>query len=117
MPLPIDMDVHIPLVITEGLRRKGIDVLTSQEDGTSEMDDEALLDRATALGRFLFTQDQDFLRIASDRHGSGIPFLGIVVAHQQGASLGRIIDDIELIASCGELAEFSNQVTYLPLRA
>ena len=117
MPLPVYMDVHIPLVITEGLRRKGIDVLTSQEDGTAEMDDEALLDRAMLLGRLLFTQDQDFLRIASDRQGSGMPFLGILFAHQQGASLGRIIDDIELIASCGEWEEFSNRVTYLPLRA
>jgi hypothetical protein len=111
------MDVHIPVVITEGLRRKGIDVLTSQEDGTAEMDDEALLDRATALGRLLFTQDQDSLRIASDRQRSGVPFPGILFAHQQGASLGRIIDDIELIASCGEPEEFANQVTHLPLRA
>lgn len=117
MPLPLYMDVHIPLVITEGLRRKGIDVLTSQEDGTAERDDDALLDRATSLGRLLFTQDQDFLRIASDRQESGVPFLGILFAHQQGASLGRIIDDIELITSCGEPEDFANQVTYLPLRA
>jgi hypothetical protein len=32
MPLSIYMDVHIPLAITEGLRRRKIDVLTSQED-------------------------------------------------------------------------------------
>jgi hypothetical protein len=115
MPLAVYMDVHVPLVITEGLRRRGIDVLTSQEDGTAELDDGSLLDRATALGRLLLTQDQDFLRIASDRQGSGIRFVGILFAHQQGASLGRIIEDIELIATCGEPGEFSDRVTYLPL--
>lgn len=116
MPVSIYMDVHIPLLITEGLRRRHIDVLTSQDDGTTAMDDELLLDRVTALSRLLFTQDQDFLRIASDRQGAGIPFAGILFAHQQGASLGRIVDDIEVIAACGEAAELANRVTYLPLR-
>jgi len=52
------MDVHIPIAITEGLRRRSIDVLTSQEDGTAELDDEPLLTRATELGRLLFTQEK-----------------------------------------------------------
>ena len=115
MPLPIYMDVHIPIIVTESLRRKGIDVLTSQEDGTATMDDESLLDRATARGRLLFTQDQDFLRIASARQRAGIHFVGVLFAHQQGASLGSIVEDIELIAMCGEPEEFSGRVTYLPL--
>jgi predicted nuclease of predicted toxin-antitoxin system len=115
MPLAIYMDVHIPIAITEGLRRRTIDVLRSQEDGTTEMDDEPLLDRAAELGRLLFTQDEDFLRIAAERQQSGSPFVGILYAHQQGASLGRLIEDIELIANCGELEELSNRVTYLPL--
>jgi hypothetical protein len=33
------MDVHIPSAITEGLRRRGINVLTSQDDGTRESDE------------------------------------------------------------------------------
>ena len=55
------------------------------------MDDEALLDRATSPGRLLFTQDQDFLRIASDRQEAGTPFLGILFAHQQDR-MGSIDD-------------------------
>jgi hypothetical protein len=43
------MDVHVPSAITEGLRRRGIDVLTSQDDGTRQLNDEVLLVRATAL--------------------------------------------------------------------
>jgi len=45
------MDVHVPSTVTVGLRRRGVDVLTSQEDGTREADDVALLQRATDLGR------------------------------------------------------------------
>ena len=40
------MDHHIPRAITEGLRLRGIDVITAYEDSASDMDDSALLDRA-----------------------------------------------------------------------
>jgi predicted nuclease of predicted toxin-antitoxin system len=66
MPIPLYMDVHVPILITESLRRRGLDVLTSQDDGTAAHDDELLLERAFDLGRVLFTQDQDFLRIEAD---------------------------------------------------
>ena len=61
------MDVHIPYAITTQSRLRGIDVLTSQEDGTQELDDSKLLDRASALGKILVTQDDDLLREASAR--------------------------------------------------
>ena len=117
MPLSVYMDVHIPLAISDGLRRRHIDVLTSQEDGTSEYDDEPLLARATELGRLLFTQDEDFLRIAAHWQRSGNHFVGILYAHQQGTSLGRLVEDIELIATCAEPKELVDRVTYLPLSA
>ena len=59
------LDVHIPAAITEGLRLRGVDVLTAQEDGGRRLPDDKLLDRATALGRVLFTQDDDLLREAA----------------------------------------------------
>ncbi len=40
MPLTLYMDVHVPLAITDGLRRRNIDVTTSQEDHTTERDDD-----------------------------------------------------------------------------
>ena len=43
------MDVNVRWEITTGLRSRGVDVLTSQEDGTREFSDRALLDRAMAL--------------------------------------------------------------------
>jgi predicted nuclease of predicted toxin-antitoxin system len=53
--------------MTEGLRLREVDVLTAQEDGAATLDDPVLLDRAMALGRVVFTQDEDFLREAHRR--------------------------------------------------
>jgi predicted nuclease of predicted toxin-antitoxin system len=55
------MDEHVPRAISVGLRLRGVDVLTAQEDGLRNTPDADLLDRATALGRVIFTQDDDFL--------------------------------------------------------
>jgi hypothetical protein len=58
------MDHHVPSAVTAGLRQRGVDVVTSAEDGSDTLDDDALLDRATSLGRVLYSQDQDLLVIA-----------------------------------------------------
>ncbi len=70
------MDVHIPKAITDGLRLHGVDVLTAQEDGAARLPDSALLDRSTALGRVLFSQDKDLLREAVRRHNARETFAG-----------------------------------------
>ena len=110
------MDVHVPSAVTEGLRRRGVDVLTSQDDGTRQLDDSALLQRATDLGRVLFTQDDDLLAIASRWQQEGRQFAGVVYAHQLGPGIGSMIEDLELIAVCTAEDEVRNRVIYLPLR-
>ena len=67
MSVHLYMDVHVRRAVTAGLRLRGIDVLTAQEDGTGELPDPELLDRATELGCVLFTQDDDLLREAKRR--------------------------------------------------
>ena len=54
------MDQHVPLAVTNGLRLRGFDVLTAFADGTHELPDPELLDRAGVLERILFTRDDDF---------------------------------------------------------
>ena len=62
------MDQHIPRAITVGLRLRGIDVITAFEDNASEMNDSELLNRASELGRVLFSQDNDLLpKLPNDR--------------------------------------------------
>lgn len=110
------MDVHVPYSITHGLRLRGVDVITSQEDGTRELSDPKLLDRATELGRVLFTQDDDLLREANQRQQKGEAFAGVVYAHQLDLSIGECINDLELIAGASEPEEWIGQATFLPLK-
>jgi len=110
------MDEHVRSAVTEGLRMRGIDVLTAQEDGREGADDAEILDRATALGRIVFTQDDDYLREASRRQSVGEPFAGLIYAHQLGVSIRQCIEDIELYSKAGETQDISNQVVFLPLR-
>ena len=54
------MDEHIPRAITLGLRLRGIDILTVQEDAFSGKPDPELLDRAVYLKIALFTHFRPF---------------------------------------------------------
>jgi hypothetical protein len=109
------MDVHIPAAVTAGLRIRGIDVLTSQEDGTREQDDASLLRRATELERVLITQDDDLLAIAAEWQQEGHEFAGVIYSHQLGLGIGEFIEELELIASCSDDAELRNLLLFLPL--
>lgn len=71
MTVPLYMDVHVPLAIAEQLRRRGVDVLTASEDGTTTLPDEQLLERAAILGRVMFTQDIRFKALAEDWQRQG----------------------------------------------
>jgi hypothetical protein len=73
------MDEHVPKAVTEGLRRRGVDVVTVQELGLQAADDKRHLERAAAEGRVVFTQDADFLRL----HAVGVFHRGVVYASQQ----------------------------------
>jgi len=110
------MDVHVRAEVTEGLRQRGVDVLTAQEDGSRRPSHPALLDRATALGRVLFSRDDDLLAEATRRQTSGDRFGGVIYAHQLSVGVGRCVTDLELIAKASDPEEVANTVTYLPLR-
>ena len=115
MSLSIYMDVHVPFAITRGLRRRGIDVLTSQQDGTTEMPDDQLLDRAMQLGRMLFSRDQDLLVEAAHRLRIGKPFATVLFARQLDVSIGQCVMDLEIILKTGQPEEIIGQAIYLPL--
>lgn len=109
------MDVHVPAAITRGLLLRGVDLITSQLDGTTRLEDPKLLDRATQLGRVLFSQDEDLLAEATRRQRNGEHFGGVIYAHQLRVTIGRIVDDLELLAQAGTKEDFANRVEFLPL--
>jgi len=115
MSVKLYMDVHVRRAVTDGLRLRGVDVLTAQEDGAAEFEDSLLLERANELGRVLFSQDDDLLREANKRQQTGEAFAGVIYAHQLNITIGRCIDDLELIAKATESDEWLNNTVYLPL--
>ncbi len=84
MALAFYMDVHVPAAITEGLRRRGINVFTSQEDGTRTSQDDELLARAMELDRVLMSQDEDLLRVSRQCQVACNSFAGLAFAPQEG---------------------------------
>lgn len=109
------MDEHIPKPITEELRRRGVDVLTVQEDNRTGTPDPILLDRAIELQRVIFSQDQDFLAEANLRQIEGVNFTGVIYARQTRVSIGNCSRDLEIIAKASEPEDLANYVQYLPL--
>ena len=115
MSLSFYMDENVSRLITEGLRRRGVDVLTVQEDGISGEPDPVVFDRAVELGRPIFSQDRDFLIEAKRRQIEGYAFPGVVYCRQSRLSVGDCISDLEIIAKACSPEELSDRVTYLPL--
>ena len=115
MSVNLYFDVHVRLAVADGLRLRGVDVLRAQEDGTAEFADPDLLNRATELGRVLFTQDDDFLSEGVRRQNNGESFAGIVYAHQLNVGVGGCIVDLEIIAKSSDEAEWIGRIEFLPL--
>jgi hypothetical protein len=109
------MDHHVDVAITRGLRLRGVTVLTAEEDGTKQLADPLLLDRAMALGYVLFTQDVDLLAEAARRQAVGEVFAGVVFARQQIVSIGQCVQDLESMAKVYDPVDMMNRVEYLPL--
>jgi predicted nuclease of predicted toxin-antitoxin system len=110
------MDVHVPAAVTNALHRRDVDALTAEADGARRFPDDALLDRATDLGRVLFTRDEDLLAETARRQRQGKPFAGVVYAHQLRVTIGQCVRDLELIAKVYEPEDMANRVEDLPLK-
>jgi Domain of unknown function (DUF5615) len=115
LTLAIFADVHVPGPITQGLRARGVAVLTAQEDGSDRLPDPGLLDRATALGHVLVTQDRDLLVEAARRQRAGEAFAGVIYAAQGRVPIGRCVSDLEVLAKVLDPPDMLNRVEYLPL--
>ena len=72
------MEPHVHVAIMEGLQRQGGNRITAQGDGAAQFDDERLLQRATPLGRVLFSRDEALLILTPHWLQAGREFAGLV---------------------------------------
>jgi len=115
MPLPVFMDVPVPMGVTQGPRRRRIDGRTAQDDAADRMSDEQLLESATLLGRILLSQDVEYLEIAARWQRQGTVFSGLLCV-PQGTPIGRIIKDVDICLAGLTADEFVSRLVHLPLR-
>jgi len=100
--------------LVEGLRARGVDVLTALEAGMIERSDEEHLDFATREGRILYSFNiKDFYRLHQEYLARGKSHSGIILARQQRYSLGEQMRRLlKLIATRSE-EEMRNRVEFL----
>lgn len=102
------MDEHVAKAVTEGLRRRGVDVVTVQELGLQAAEDQQHLQRAAQEGRVVVTQDADFLRL----HAAGAPHRGIVYAAQQ-TSVPQMLRGLMLVHDVLTSEDMASHVEFL----
>ena len=103
------LDEHIPKAVAEGLRRRGIDVLTIQDAGRAGDPDRKQLAFAAMKRRVLVTFDDDFLALDA----AGAPHSGIVFSQAGRRSVGDLIETLVLIANVIEPEEMRNHVEFI----
>lgn len=102
------MDVHVHRAVTEGLRRRGVEVLTAQEAKLQLAADNEILSFAFSHGWTVFTNDADFLRL----HANGAKHGGIVYCHQQ-TFVSEMIQGLMLIFQALEPSQMADHVEYI----
>ncbi len=101
-------DEHVDIDITRGLRARGLDVLTVQEAGLIQADDQRIIAFALEHDRVIFTQDADFLAL----HQRGVPHAGIAYVHQQ-APIGVVVRGLLLIHDVLTMEDIRGKVEFL----
>jgi predicted nuclease of predicted toxin-antitoxin system len=84
-------------------------VTTTPEAGLVGATDEEQAAYALHLGRVIFTQDRDFLRI----HAAGTPHAGIAYCEKDTRSIGEIIDGLVLLWEIDEPSEMVGCVEFI----
>jgi predicted nuclease of predicted toxin-antitoxin system len=105
-------DEHVEAAIVDGLRKHGMDVVTAQERGLRNTDDEILLATATAEGRLMVSRDKDFLRHHNDWMSAGQNHAGIVFLRPR-LSIGEAIRRILHYASSTSPADAANVLKFV----
>ena len=115
MSVPLYFDHNMQFAVVIALRERGVDVLTTRDDGCDRHPDSQVLDRAAALSRVVVTHDQDFLELAAERLATSTEFPGIIFCHLAKSSIGGLVADLALIAAATTYDELRNQVVWVPL--
>ncbi|HEX3601796.1 MAG TPA: DUF5615 family PIN-like protein [Lacipirellulaceae bacterium] len=108
-PVRYHLDENVDPAVAEGLRRRGVDVTTTQAVDLMRASDDKQLEYALAEGRTLVTHDEDFLAMAKE----GIQNAGIAYCHPQSRTIGQMIAALLLIRDCLTPSDMMNHIEFL----
>jgi predicted nuclease of predicted toxin-antitoxin system len=111
MPEPIryHLDEHMDPDIAVALRKAGIDVTTSEDQGLLSRPDEQQWEVVRAQGRVLITDDQDFLVMAS----STLDHPGVVYCRRTKHTMGDMIRFLVLCHGVYDPSEMRGRVEHV----
>jgi predicted nuclease of predicted toxin-antitoxin system len=97
-------------------RRPQLDLLRVQDVGLSATPDPDILAWAATNRRVVLSHDaRTMIHHAAERIRAGQPMAGLFIVKQERAPLSTVIEDLLLLDSCSETAEWQNRIEYLPL--
>lgn len=100
-------DENVSRAVINGLRQRGVDVLTVPEVARLGATDEEHLVFALEQKRVIFTHDDDFLKLAAGKEHAGI------VYSSQQLPIGDIIRGLMLIYEILTAEDMQNQLEFL----
>jgi hypothetical protein len=103
------LDEDVNPAIAAGLRRRGVDVTTSQAVGLLGAPDPMQLAYAHAAGRVLFTHDDDHPKL----NAQGVEHSGIADCHGLQRSTGEMIESLVLIWELCKPEGMANRVEFI----
>ena len=109
MKIRFHLDENVSNTVADGLRRRGIDVSTTPEQGLISASDEEQLAFAYSQQRVIFTQDRDFLVLHSD----GNEHAGIAYCIKGSRSIGEIIRGLILVWEVLNADEIKGKLEFL----
>jgi hypothetical protein len=112
--LLIDQDLDHVILRGLLLRIPALDVITAHQAGLSNASDPELLAWAVEHERVVITHDRRTMPYhASIRIAKSEKMAGIIIVSRQLA-VSQVIDDLEIIVSCSNMAEWENVIKHLP---
>lgn len=94
--------------MVDGLKRRGIDVLTTVDAEMRGASDERQLAFASAQQRVLVTKDDDLLKL----HAEGVQHAGIVFVPAQ-ATISAVVQGLVLVYGVLDSEEMENHIEFL----
>ena len=108
------VDEHLSSELVDALTVAGMDVVTPYSLGLIGSEDSELADLALREGRWIITNDWDFVALASDALHDGRIFPSVIIWPQQsGRGIGYLSAEIVTLLRASAEGDFAGVVIYL----